>query len=91
MADVPLAAPRTIAVVGGGLAGLTAAYYLSRALPDARITLIEASDRTGGWIKSIPVHTEHGETVFEAGPRSVRPKALEGWLMLDLVYICFVL
>lgn len=37
---------RDIAIVGGGVAGLTAAYRLSRA--GQRVTLYEASDRLGG-------------------------------------------
>lgn len=35
-------------MVGGGISGLTAAYRLSRLLPDARIELFEASERLGG-------------------------------------------
>ncbi|GAA0971860.1 Putative flavin-containing monoamine oxidase AofH [Nocardioides aquaticus] len=39
------AAPRTVAVVGSGVAGLTAAYVASRT---AEVTLYEADDRLGG-------------------------------------------
>jgi len=46
-------APRII-VVGAGITGLTAAYRLSAALPEARITVIEADDRVGGKIRSTP-------------------------------------
>ena len=38
-------APRRIAVVGSGVAGLTAAYVASRT---AHVTLFEADDRLGG-------------------------------------------
>jgi oxygen-dependent protoporphyrinogen oxidase len=38
------------AVVGGGIAGLAAAYELRRRLPDASISVHEASDRLGGKI-----------------------------------------
>lgn len=48
-----------IAIVGGGLTGLWAAYYLRRARPDARIVVIEsrfcgfgASGRNGGWLSA---------------------------------------
>ncbi|TQF66318.1 protoporphyrinogen oxidase [Rhodococcus spelaei] len=43
----------TIAVVGGGISGLTAAYRLRGALgPDARIVVLEASDRLGGKLRT---------------------------------------
>jgi protoporphyrinogen oxidase len=38
--------PGRVAVVGGGIAGLTAAHFLARA--GARVTLYEASDQLGG-------------------------------------------
>lgn len=37
-----------IAIIGGGVSGLTAAFRLSARLPGAAITLFEATDRTGG-------------------------------------------
>ncbi|TQK68400.1 MULTISPECIES: FAD-dependent oxidoreductase [unclassified Nocardioides] len=40
--------PRRIAVVGSGVAGLTAAYLASRTSTGARVTLFEADDRLGG-------------------------------------------
>lgn len=43
-----------IAVVGGGISGLAAAYRLRRLLgPDASITLIEQSDRLGGKLRTV--------------------------------------
>lgn len=44
--------PRTIAVLGGGISGLTSVLNLSRALPQSRIVLIEREQRLGGWIDS---------------------------------------
>ncbi|ETJ19600.1 MAG: Protoporphyrinogen oxidase, partial [Veillonella sp. DORA_A_3_16_22] len=37
-----------VTIVGGGLTGLTAAYYLGRAKPDWTITLYEQAPRFGG-------------------------------------------
>jgi oxygen-dependent protoporphyrinogen oxidase len=48
-----------VAVVGGGLSGLTAAYQLAGDLPGARITVLEAGDAVGG-----ALHT----TDFPSGP-----------------------
>jgi oxygen-dependent protoporphyrinogen oxidase len=43
-----------VAVVGGGISGLAAAYRLRRLLgPSASITLIEASDRLGGKLRTV--------------------------------------
>src|ERR1700744_5698199 len=36
-----------VAIVGGGAAGVLAAVHLRRAMPDAQITLIDASGRPG--------------------------------------------
>lgn len=46
----PVNAPQDIAVLGGGLTGLTTAYYLTRFHPTASITLYEADNRLGGWL-----------------------------------------
>jgi oxygen-dependent protoporphyrinogen oxidase len=39
---------RRIAVVGGGITGLAAAYELRVQAPDAEIVVFEATDRLGG-------------------------------------------
>ncbi|WP_137811408.1 NAD(P)-binding protein, partial [Gordonia sp. GAMMA] len=45
-----------IAIVGGGISGLTAAYRLRRALgPDAHLDLLEASGRVGGVLHTTTV------------------------------------
>ncbi|CAH2011798.1 unnamed protein product [Acanthoscelides obtectus] len=57
-------------VLGGGLSGLSAAYYLKKMLPKVPITLLEASDRIGGWVRSNKVD----DCIFEEGPRTIRPR-----------------
>ena len=62
---------RSIAVVGGGIAGLAAAYELNRqqlAGADVSFTLIETSKRVGGIVET---HREAGFTI-ECGP--------DGWV-----------
>lgn len=46
----------TIAVVGGGVTGLVAAYRLRTRLgPDARIVVVEESERLGGKLRTVPL------------------------------------
>ncbi|OMJ10726.1 Protoporphyrinogen oxidase [Smittium culicis] len=68
-------------VVGGGLSGLTAAYHLAQKLPAARnhlgepvaITLVESSNRLGGWVQSERKEIQNGISVLnEKGPRTLR-------------------
>lgn len=61
-------APR-VAVVGGGLSGLTSAYQLSRDLPDARITVLEASAAPGGALHTVD---------FPSGPMELGAEAFIG-------------
>uniref|UniRef100_A0A8C8SQY6 Protoporphyrinogen oxidase n=1 Tax=Pelusios castaneus TaxID=367368 RepID=A0A8C8SQY6_9SAUR len=66
---------RTVAVLGGGISGLTACYYLAR-IPNApKIILLEGSGRLGGWLHS--TRTEDG-AIFEHGPRGSRPAGAVG-------------
>ena len=66
-----------IAIVGGGISGLTAAYRLRRALgPDAHLDLLEASGRVGGVLHTTTVG---GRTVDVGAEAFIvrRPEALE--------------
>lgn len=83
-----------IAVLGGGLTGLTTAYYLACFHPAAKITIYEAEDRLGGWIDTerVEIKTQEGKTAtisFERGARAVSPQtALMRWedfVLYDLV------
>ncbi len=74
-----------VAVIGGGITGLATAYFLSKASPRIRITLLEGGKRLGGWLHSEVVETSHGKVIFEKGPRTLRPNIPNGVLTLDLV------
>ena len=56
-----------VLVVGGGIAGLSAAYYASK-LPRVRVTLIESDPRWGGKITTDRVSYEDGRFIIEGGP-----------------------
>lgn len=74
-----------VAVIGGGITGLATAYFLSKASPEIRVTLLEGGKRLGGWLHSEVVETSHGKVIFEKGPRTLRPNIPNGILTLDLV------
>ncbi|XP_078276882.1 protoporphyrinogen oxidase isoform X2 [Rhinoraja longicauda] len=74
--------PRTVVVVGAGVSGLAAALHLSRVVPAAKVLLLEASDRTGGWLQT--TRTEEG-AILEHGPRGVRSTGAVGTNTLQLV------
>ncbi len=51
-AETSVAATRSVAVVGGGISGLSAAIYASRLECAPRVTLFESGDRIGGVIET---------------------------------------
>lgn len=53
-----------IAIVGGGIAGLTAAWYLSR---HHRVEVFEAEPRLGGHTFTVDVRREHGDYAVDMG------------------------
>ncbi len=60
---------KRVVIVGGGISGLSAAYYLQRKLAgDANITLLESSGRWGGKITTARVPVADGQFVIEGGP-----------------------
>ncbi|CRK91506.1 CLUMA_CG005168, isoform A [Clunio marinus] len=75
----------SITVLGGGISGLTAAYYLSIVRKTTKVNLYEASSRFGGWIKT-DINDKEGY-IFEAGPRTIRPKGLAGNNTLELIQL----
>lgn len=83
----------TVAIIGGGVAGLTAAHYLAQDLPPrSKIVLYEADSRVGGWIRSERVPVDVGgvktEVLFERGPRMMSTRKGSDYdrlVMFDLV------
>ncbi len=64
---------RRVAIIGGGIAGLSAAYYLHKKsaaeqLGDPQITVLEASHHWGGKISTDRIPFGDGQFVVEGGP-----------------------
>lgn len=81
---------KSIAVLGGGLSGLSSAFHLSRRFPTTKITLIEKQSRLGGWVRSqrVNIIKENVSILLEAGPRTLRPNSKA---VLELVmYLSFL-
>lgn len=55
-----------VLIVGGGITGLSAAWFVRKKHPNAEITLFEKEARLGGWIRT---RSENGY-FFEQGPRT---------------------
>jgi protoporphyrinogen/coproporphyrinogen III oxidase len=57
-----------IVIIGGGIAGLSAAYYAKKKAPDSQITLLDADSRWGGKITTDRVAFDNGQFIIEGGP-----------------------
>lgn len=53
-----------IAIIGGGVSGLTAGYYLSKQYD---VTLFEANDYLGGHTNTVQVETQSGDLAIDTG------------------------
>ncbi|KAB2569119.1 Protoporphyrinogen oxidase, partial [Lasiodiplodia theobromae] len=80
--------PTRIAILGGGITGLTAAFYARKRFPDATITLFESTHRLGGVIDSITAHIDNDNTsaICDTGTRTLRANAPRGIVTLDLLH-----
>jgi oxygen-dependent protoporphyrinogen oxidase len=60
---------KRIVIIGGGIAGLSAAYYAKKKIPDAQIALLDADSRWGGKISTDRVASfDGGQFIIEGGP-----------------------
>lgn len=73
---------RSVTVLGGGIGGLAASYYLAKNPQVAKVIVLEGSSRFGGWLWS----TRRSDgAVFEHGPRGIRPSGAVGRNTLNMV------
>ncbi|KAF3484426.1 protoporphyrinogen oxidase [Arthroderma uncinatum] len=75
---------KQVAVIGGGITGLTTAYYLAQH-PTTQVTLYEKSKQLGGWVQTETVETDSGKVVFEYGPRTLRCSLPDVMPTLELI------
>jgi carotenoid phi-ring synthase / carotenoid chi-ring synthase len=73
--------PKTVTVVGGGLAGLAAAYELSQR--GFRVTLLERSPQLGGKIASWPITVQGESFRTEHGFHGFFPQYYNLWSLVD--------
>lgn len=66
--------PVHVAVVGGGISGLTAAHRLTTLLPEAAVTVLERSPRVGGSLR----RAEVGGVVVDVGAEAMLHRRPEG-------------
>lgn len=57
-----------IVIIGGGIAGLSAAYYSQKIIAGSQVTLLEAGNRWGGKISTDRVAFNNGQFIIEGGP-----------------------
>jgi protoporphyrinogen/coproporphyrinogen III oxidase len=57
-----------ILIIGGGIAGLSAAYFANKKLPNADIAVIESGAQWGGKIMTERIPLESGHFIIEGGP-----------------------
>jgi oxygen-dependent protoporphyrinogen oxidase len=67
MGTIDQAPVGSVAVIGGGITGLAAAFQLRQARPDLHLTVLESSDRLGGKIRT----ERHQDFTMELGPDSM--------------------
>ncbi|KAK1988737.1 protoporphyrinogen oxidase [Colletotrichum cereale] len=82
--------PKEVAVIGGGITGLTTAHYLAKLLPEtSNITVYEAANRLGGWMHTqeveVDVNGKKNTVRFERGPRTLRGMGKDTWRFDDFV------
>ena len=74
---------KVVGILGGGIAGLSTAYYLVKQFGDkVHPVIFESSGMTGGWMRTVT--TKKGSR-YEMGPRTIRPMGISGLNTLDLI------
>lgn len=71
---------KQIVVIGAGITGLSACWYLQKGLgTSAAITLVEASEALGGKMITRHIQNGNGTFIIDAGPESFVTRKPEAW------------
>jgi len=73
----------SVTILGGGIAGLSSAFYLAIRNNIPIVRLYEASSRVSGWINS----ENHNGYYFESSARTLRPRGITGNTTLELIQL----
>ena len=58
-----MSSTKKVAIVGGGVTGLSAAWHLTENVPNAEVVLFESTDRLGGHAYTVPVMLDESNVV----------------------------
>lgn len=77
-----MAASRSVAILGGGISGLTTAYYLlsnaaKHSVSISKCYVLESQSRFGGWLHSRSFGP-NADDIFELGPRTISTNSYAG-------------
>lgn len=86
--------PANIAIIGGGISGLSTAHYLLRRATQhgiklGNVYLLEGRDKFGGWLQTKPLKNQ--DAYFELGPRTINLASKAGINAIALVSYSFIL
>lgn len=63
-----------LTILGGGISGLSLAWFVASCRPDIKVRVLEASERVGGFMNTEQYSSKEGQsTFFEWGPRTLLP------------------
>ncbi|CUM48488.1 uncharacterized protein AC631_02320 [Debaryomyces fabryi] len=76
-----------VAVIGGGISGLSFSYFLNKLRPDIKIAIFESQNQPGGWIKSeyLQLNNDKQKVLLEKGPRTLRGVSGGSLLIIDIL------
>lgn len=73
----------SVGVVGAGISGLSYSFFLSKIRPDVKISIVDSSNRVGGYIRSEKKQSQGQDIMLEKGPRTLRGVSEGSLLIID--------